>query len=175
MILSILQCKSYIWGNSCSWVTAGKAFKQLDCRILWSRISPGGMTWMMVWGFGRSWDWWKMKIQTKIIRHAAPCFGFGTIWIIWGRVLVKLIRKPSGVDFHIDFDLTSFALHFCWVFNLRAAFANPYLFYFLSIFFLIHTFFSIIVFKIGVIVSNAFVQLFLYIALYCSDRSLIFL
>ena len=153
----------------------------------------------MVWGFGRSWDWWKIKIQTKIIIHATPSsywkyssfqktlgkrtkatwkcafIGFGTVYIIWRRVLVKLIRKPPGVDFHIDFDLTSFVLHFCWVFNLRASFATPSLFYFLSIFFLIYTFFSIIVFKIGVIVSNAFVQLFLYIALYGSDRCLIFL
>ena len=44
ILLSILLYKSNIWGNSCFWIIARKAFNQLDCRILWSHISPDRMT-----------------------------------------------------------------------------------------------------------------------------------
>ena len=42
-MLSVLLYKSHIWGNSCSWDIVGKAFNQLDCRILYHIISPDGM------------------------------------------------------------------------------------------------------------------------------------
>lgn len=44
ILLSMLLCRSCIWENSCSWVITRKAFKQLDCRIVWSHIFFDEMT-----------------------------------------------------------------------------------------------------------------------------------
>ena len=39
----------------------------------------------------------------------------------------KIARKSSDLDFDIDFDLASFVIHFCLVFNLQRSFATLYL------------------------------------------------
>ena len=57
MILSILLYKSCIWETFYSWVIFRKVVDKSDCRILWSHISPDGMTgsrwyfacWQIAW------------------------------------------------------------------------------------------------------------------------------
>ena len=64
ILLSILLYKSCIWEIFYSWVIFRKVVDKADCKILWSHISPDGMT-------GSSWYFacwqitWRRKISNK--------------------------------------------------------------------------------------------------------------
>ena len=66
-LLSILLYKSNVWENCCSRVITGKAFNQLDWRILWSPIPRDEMT-------GSQWFFTNRQTARKVKKNSTKFF-----------------------------------------------------------------------------------------------------